>query len=226
MEKTVFEEATGVYVGTLQEDMIDTVKRTKKMYCDVLIPEFFTKFTSYPLTYVPLWAAILPLKKGDRVLVKFNQDNLKYPILYKNDSEVDSEMYSKFNVPSGTVTSSDTVSVIEIGKDSYILKTDNYTVIRNKNDSCVILTDDGKTYVCGNGVEILGGSGKVSIANNTQNLKDILNTYLETQKNIPTVPPVEDLASAIVAIEALVAIVNSLKVTATSTDTQLGLLLS
>lgn len=184
MEKKLFEEATGVYVGTLQEDMIDTVKKTKKMYCDVLIPEFFTKATNYPLTYVPLWATILPLKKGDKVLVKFNQDNLKYPVLYKNDSEVDSEMYNKFTVPSGTVTSSDTVSVIEVGKDSYILKTNSYTVIRNKNSSCIILSDDGKTYVCGKGVEVLGGSGKVNIANNVGKLGNVLSTFLNSVSEI------------------------------------------
>ena len=186
MEKKLFEEATGVYVGTLQEDMIDTVKKTKKMYCDVLIPEFFTKATNYPLTYVPLWATILPLKKGDKVLVKFNQDNLKYPVLYKNDSEVNSEMYSRFNVPVNTVTTSDTVSVIEIGKDSYILKTNSYTVIRNKNDSCIILSDDGKTYVCGKGVEVLGGTGKVNVANNVGKLGNVLSTFLNSVSETST----------------------------------------
>jgi hypothetical protein len=186
MEKKLFEEATGVYLGTLQEDMIDTVKKTKKMYCDVLIPEFFTKATNYPLTYVPLWAAILPLKKGDKVLVKFNQDNLKYPILYKNDSEVNSEMYSRFTVPVNTVTTSDTVSVIEVGKDSYILKTNSYTVIRNKNDSCIILSNDGKTYVCGKGVEVLGGSGKVNIANNVGKLGNVLSTFLNSVSEMST----------------------------------------
>lgn len=186
MEKKLFEEATGVYLGTLQEDMIDTVKKTKKMYCDVLIPEFFTKATNYPLTYVPLWAAILPLKKGDKVLVKFNQDNLKYPILYKNDSEVNSEMYSRFTVPVNTVTTSDTVSVIEVGKDSYILKTNSYTVIRNKNDSCIILSNDGRTYVCGKGVEVLGGSGKVNIANNVGKLGNVLSTFLNSVSEMST----------------------------------------
>ena len=186
MEKKLFEEATGVYLGTLQEDMIDTVKKTKKMYCDVLVPEFFTKATNYPLTYVPLWAAILPLKKGDKVLVKFNQDNLKYPILYKNDSEVNSEMYSRFTVPVNTVTTSDTVSVIEVGKDSYILKTNSYTVIRNKNDSCIILSNDGKTYVCGKGVEVLGGSGKVNIANNVGKLGNVLSTFLNSVSEMST----------------------------------------
>ena len=66
---SMFEEATGTYIGELLEDMIDTVSRTHKMYCDVYIPQFFAKDKAHPLTYVPLWAMSLPLKKGDKVKI-------------------------------------------------------------------------------------------------------------------------------------------------------------
>ena len=49
-EQFIGMEATGVYIGKLVEDMIDTVKREKKLYCNVYIPEFFAKDSNYPLT--------------------------------------------------------------------------------------------------------------------------------------------------------------------------------
>ena len=74
-------EATGVYVGTLVEDMIETVKREKKLYCKVHIPDFFAKDSDYPLTYVPFWAMSLPLKKDDKVLVSdMNLEELYYAV--------------------------------------------------------------------------------------------------------------------------------------------------
>lgn len=163
--KELFEEATGVYAGTLQEDMIDTVKKTKKLCCDVLIPQFFTKQVKYPLTYVPLWATVLPLKKGDKVLVTFNQGNLKYPILYKNASELEDSFFNKFNLPSNTLNAEETVSVIKIGVDSYLLKTNSYTVLRNGSSSCIILSDN-ETYVCGSDVTVLS-TGTSNIKGNT-----------------------------------------------------------
>ena len=42
-EQFIGTEATGVYIGQLVEDMIETVKREKKLYCNVYIPEFFQK---------------------------------------------------------------------------------------------------------------------------------------------------------------------------------------
>ena len=96
-EQFIGVEATGVYIGTLVEDMIDTVKREKKLYCNVLIEDFFQKGTGYPLTYVPFWAMSLPLKKDDKVLVEFHQGNLMFPVLYKNPDEIDTQFFEKFD---------------------------------------------------------------------------------------------------------------------------------
>ena len=50
--------------------MIETVKREKKLYCKVHIPDFFAEDSDYPLTYVPFWAMSLPLREGDKVMVE------------------------------------------------------------------------------------------------------------------------------------------------------------
>lgn len=153
-------EATGVYVGTLVEDMIDTVTREKKLYCNVHIPEFFTKGSNYPLTYVPFWAMLLPLKKNDRVMVEFHQGNLMYPVLYKNPSEIDRKMYEQFNIPNGVIggkinkpTAQKTVGAFRLGQDSYVIKTDSYTLF-HQNDGYILIDRTNKVYINGTEVNI------------------------------------------------------------------------
>ena len=160
-------EATGVYVGTLVEDMITTVAREKKLYCNVHIPEFFAKDTNYPLTFVPLWAMSLPLKEGDKVLVTFHQNNLMYPVLYKNPNEIDRGFYDKFDVYKSTdfPGNKDTVGATKLGDNSFIIKTDDYTVI-HQNSGFVLLDSSGNVYVYGNKINTLS-SGKTTITANT-----------------------------------------------------------
>ena len=67
-------EATGVYVGYLLEDMVETVKREKKLYCDVYIEKIFGKDGPHPLTLVPFWALSLPLKKDDKAKLELTSD--------------------------------------------------------------------------------------------------------------------------------------------------------
>ncbi len=190
-EQFIGVEATGVYVGKLVEDMIDTVEREKKLYCNVYIPEFFAKDTNYPLTYVPFWAMSLPLKKDDKVLVEFHQGNLMYPVLYKNPDEIDKGFYEKFqlgNIKKGEMpTPADTVGSIRLGEDSYIIKTDDYTVIHEEN-SFILMNKEG-TWLAGKNVHIVTNGGKFTIDNGTgQSLYQILyqtlnvlNTSLATQ---------------------------------------------
>lgn len=171
----VGEEATGVFVGELLEDMIDTVSRTKKLYCDVHIPQFFAKGYSHPLTYVPLWAMSLPLRKGDKVLVEFHQNDLELPVLYKNNSEIDQGFYSKFNfgnfVTGGNIskpTAADTVGSSWIGKDSYIIKTDDYTVI-HQNTGFILIDKNGKQYIYGSEINIVAtGDTKIDAGGNVK----------------------------------------------------------
>lgn len=112
--ENIVNEPTGIFKGILQEDMSDTVKRTGKMYCDVYIAELFSKDSSYPLTYVPSWAFMMPLKKDDKVLVKFNQEDLMFPVLYKPDYDVDD-----------VFKDNDVVSAIKLDSNTYIIKTKN-----------------------------------------------------------------------------------------------------
>ena len=187
-------EATGIYVGTLVEDMINTVAREKKLYCNVHIERFFQKDTNYPLTYVPFWALSLPLRKGDKVMVEFHQGNLMYPVLYKNPDEVDvdKEFYTKFNlgnIHAGSMpTAVNTVGATRLGNNSYIIKTDDYTVIHDGDNFILMHKTDG-TWIAGKNVHIVTNGGKFSIDNGTgqslyqiiYNTLNVLNTSLATQ---------------------------------------------
>ena len=167
-EQFIGVEATGVYIGKLVEDMIDTVKREKKLYCNVYIPEFFAKDSNYPLTYVPFWAMSLPLRKDDKVLVEFHQNNLMYPVLYKNPDEIDEQFFEQFDtnksVNGGNIQGyqpKDTIGAERIGENSYMIKTDDYTVIHQNNGFIFIDTEDN-VRVYGSSVNIIS-SGNVNI---------------------------------------------------------------
>ena len=167
-EQFIGMEATGVYIGKLVEDMIDTVKREKRLNCNVYIPEFFAKDSNYPLTYVPFWAMSLPLKKDDKVFVEFHQNNLMYPVLYKNPDEIDKQFFEKFDtnksVSGGNIQGyqpKDTVGAERIGENSYIIKTDDYTVI-HQNNGFILIDTDSNVYVYGSSVNIIS-SGKMNI---------------------------------------------------------------
>ena len=167
-EQFIGTEATGVYIGQLVEDMIETVKREKKLYCNVYIPEFFSKDSNYPLTYVPFWAMSLPLRKDDKVLVEFHQNNLMYPVLYKNPDEIDEKFFEKFDtnksVSGGNIQGyqpKDTIGAERIGVDSYIIKTDDYTVI-HQNNGFILIDKDDKIYTYGSEINIIS-SGKMNI---------------------------------------------------------------
>ena len=162
-ETFIQDEFSNLFLGELVEDMIETVKREKKLYCNVLIPDLFTKDSNYPLTYVPLWAMSLPLKKGDKVLVKFNQEKLLFPVLYKNPNEIDSKFFDQFNVGKSVgditpYTSQDTIGCTQLGENSYIIKTNNYTVI-HQNNGFILIDKDDKVYIYGSEINIMATKG-------------------------------------------------------------------
>lgn len=158
-EFIIGKEATGIFPGTLLEDMIDTVKRTKKLYCDVDIPRFYNSTTPHPLTYVPLWATTLPLKKGDKVFVRFHQDDLTLPVLWKLNDDIDTGIYEKYDPPSvdGTyvekIEAADTFYAEKFGDDSFVIKTANYTVFR-QNNAYILLDKDDNVFTYGKNVNI------------------------------------------------------------------------
>jgi hypothetical protein len=159
-----FMEATGVYVGVLQEDMVETVKSVKMPYCDILISDLYTANTDYPLTYVPMWNMILPLKKGDKVYVKFSQDNAMYPVLYKPYSAFESGVYSDYTLPSNGdlvifPASVETASVVKITDDYYLISTDSYTVLHSSG--CVYLISSSGQILYATKLQFLAGTVNV-----------------------------------------------------------------
>lgn len=151
----IVNEATGVFPGTLIEDMIDTVTRTHQLYCNVDIPKFYEKTFPHPLTYVPLWALTLPLKKGDKVYVKFHNNDLEIPVLWRTDDDIDKGMYENYEFPSaveggniGKLSAVKTFYAQKFGDDSFLIKTAQWTMIR-QNNSYVLLDRDEKVYIQG-----------------------------------------------------------------------------
>lgn len=166
------EQCAEVCVGELLEDMVDTVQRTKKMYCNVWIKDWFTKDSSHPLTYVPLWAMSLPLKEGDKVMVAFTNGDANLPYLWKNPDEIDEEFYKKFEFPQGVQggnatqpAAKDTVSAQKFGDGSYMVKTDEYTVFHQGADGLVLIDNGGKVYIQGKELNVVAnGDCKIDVA--------------------------------------------------------------
>lgn len=168
---------TGVYLGTLQEDMIDTVIETKGQYIKVLVPELFDENGDYPYTYVPDWGMVLPLRKDDKVLIRFDQENIRYPVLYRNPSELDTSFYVEYDLPmDGSLvsfpTKEKTVTGHRFGNNSYIITTDRYTLLR-QNDQFVMLKDQAGAWINAKTVNILASSG-INIENSSSDASNLI----------------------------------------------------
>lgn len=148
-------EASGVFSGILQEDMVSTVQRVKRPFIDVFIDKLFFKDTDYPLTYVPMFNMVLPLKAGQRVWVQFNQENHRYPVLWKLADEVDKPFVdSEFRLPGdGFPEVSGTTEVLKVSDKMWFISTDSYGVV-HWGDQCILLSDN--KILIGNGVGMLG----------------------------------------------------------------------
>ena len=137
-------EATGVYRGILMEDMIDTVRRVKKPFIDVYVEDLFFDNADYPLTYVPMFNMVLPLKKDQEVWVQFNQQNHRYPVLWKlADNLDDNYTDEQVDLPSpGTLVeipgAEATTEVLKISDDIWFIATASYGVLK-WGEQCVLL---------------------------------------------------------------------------------------
>jgi hypothetical protein len=143
-------ESTGLYRGVLQEDMVDTVHRVQRPFVDVFMEGLFFDDADYPLTYVPMVNMVLPLKKGQEVWVYFNQQNLRYPVLWKLVDKVGDEtdfIKEKFEPAlSGSVVAMPEVeltkTVYKISDSMWVISTDSYCVM-HYGDSCVLMNSGG-----------------------------------------------------------------------------------
>jgi hypothetical protein len=143
-------ESTGLYRGVLQEDMIDTVRRTGRPFIDVFMEELFFEDADYPLTYVPMVNMVLPLKEGQEVWVYFNQQNHRYPVLWKLVDKAGDDtdfIREKFEFAfSGELVSMPDVEVTrtahKISDSMWVISTDTYCVM-HYGDSCVLMNEGG-----------------------------------------------------------------------------------
>lgn len=165
----IAEPVSGVYKAVLQENMIDTVTTTHKQYVKAYVEELWDKNKAYPYTYIPMWGMVLPLKKNDTILIKFEHGNSLYPVMYRNTDELDTQSYEKQSLPSSgseiTVPdASDTLTSYKFGDDSYIITTDSYMLVRYTNKQCVLFTSDS-SFVIGDNIKLLskGSSGKIQM---------------------------------------------------------------
>lgn len=147
MPGNIIDEVSGVFEATLNEDMADTVVRVKRPYIDCHIAAVFDKDQlDYPLVYVPAWYATYPLKKGDKVLVYFNQKCFRYPVLWKIPKEYEADFTKSITFPSDgdlvTFPSAEkVVAVTKLSEGCYVYVTDQYTLIRNTDEFYLISKD-------------------------------------------------------------------------------------
>ena len=160
-------EATGVYEGVLKEDMIDTVRRVKKPFIDVFIDKVFFEDADYPLTYVPVFNMVLPLKEGQKVWVYFFQENHRYPVLWKlaDDFGDESDYAVNYTVPSGFGSTEDTTEVMKLSDDMWFIGTEHYGVL-HWGEQCVIL-DGNDIYLHARGNITIEAGGKIKIIGQT-----------------------------------------------------------
>jgi hypothetical protein len=145
-------EATGVYRGVIKKDMIDTVREVKRSFIDVFIEDLFFEDVDYPLTFVPMVNMVLPLKEGQEVWVYFNQQNHRYPVLWKLadkfDGAVDSidENFEFLLSPADGVFSmpeaEETREVYKVSDSMWVICTESYCVM-HYGDSCVLMNAGG-----------------------------------------------------------------------------------
>lgn len=149
MPGKIIDEVTGVFRGKLTEDMIDTVKKTKRPFISVLYENMFEESGEYPYTYVPSWLTTLPLKKDTEIIAYFNQGSFQYPVLWKlaDSSDYDDTMLQDIKMPSNgdIVSFPEAEKVIAVHKftDSfYYYVTDKYTLLQSGDESIVFDNDD------------------------------------------------------------------------------------
>jgi len=216
-------ESTGVFRGVLIEDMTETVKRVKKPFVDVFISGLFFKDADYPLTYVPMFNMVLPLKKDQEVWVYFNQDNHRYPVLWKLADDVEDAYTEKFPLPSkGSLVSfpdaEDTTEVTKFSDDCWFIGTKSYGVF-HWGEQCVLLNNDsiitnaksklhyksGGDFIveAQNGIIMESTSGKVTLKGSSLDLGTILydafNTLATTSPTVQGSPAAQVFNPAIVS---------------------------
>ena len=150
-------EATGVFRGILTENMLETIRRCKKNYIDVYIEAMFFEDKPYPLTFVPEYFRTLPLYKDTEVIVRFYDNNYRYPYLYKLVKSLDTPLYQEdvelpesgelVEIPESKPTQiinqiSPFLSIISADT----LEEDNYTCYK-QGDNFFFFTKDGITEV-------------------------------------------------------------------------------
>lgn len=153
-------ETSGVFAGTLLEDMSETVSKTGYAAIDVLVEKFWGKDDPHPLTKV-LTTTTLPLRKGDVVLVKFTQDSVLYPYLYYIPNSIYSPAAFEFPkdgalvaFPKFTDDENKATSFQILGETTCLWSTDVYTILK-ATDHFVAITNKGLYIYAKSGYNLL-----------------------------------------------------------------------
>jgi hypothetical protein len=210
-------EASGVYHGTLKEDMIDTVRRTGKSFIDVDIEGLYWSEDEedyYPLTYVPVMNQILALTAGTQVWVRFAQDNLRYPVFWKLKEPTSDAWYGQAgvsftkdedpirNFPDGGSEveypeAQNTKFVHKLSDNFWVIGTDGYLFLHNVGapEQDLVFSSRG-TLLSVSEFQVLSrgditfessGAGRYHLNNGTQNFADLLSDICDLVAGLSTV---------------------------------------
>lgn len=153
-------EFSGIFEVTLKEDMVKTVTKLKLPYIHCDLSSIFGKTQNYPYVYVPFWFTVLPLRKDDKVFVRFYQDNHEYPYLWKplHTFKMDEALFTKYDLPKKKEltefpSTKDTISSYKFNKDVIFVTSDSYSFFRYKDQ--ILIADEKGFYLNSKSLGIL-----------------------------------------------------------------------
>jgi hypothetical protein len=194
-------EFSGVFYGVLREDMIDTVRKVKKPFIDVVIKSVFFEDGNYPLTYVPVFNMVLPLKKDTGVWVRFSGDGVRFPVLWKIDGDMDAGFRydEKYDLPSGGdlvefPDAEETTEAVRFSDDFWFIAAKSYAVF-HYGDQVSLVSGDGvvvgvtnyRVLASGKVVVEVSGGGEFVVQNSVTNLGKVLNELCTDLMEMQTV---------------------------------------
>lgn len=181
-----FPELTGVTEFILSEDFLVTAAATGGPFCRGTSEALGWTTKDIPLIYVPFMALGYALKKGKKVLVKFSQDDIRYPYLWFQspdawDSNTTSGYLANFPVPTASAPAPDSSlspSLVfpdqsESADYSFNILGNGLIVASNENYTAIVFTDPAggsnqqAFYFTKDGMTLYSPAGKIGFQGST-----------------------------------------------------------